>query len=237
MMRRRGFTLIELVVAMAILLVLIYMAFASFSFATAISRSNQDREAVLEDMSTVLDQITKELRQAATVNDNTLYYGVQYPAASSTRDITTVSTPNAPLSSTQYYLFGANDGDSSDDPGHPILSFYTVDDAGAKHRISYTLETPSDTLGNYRGLARQYWADVSYEPCQILYSNEIYDSSNGSWTGVADQPVTDQAITNLTVIRPSWSGKVIQIVIEAMVKDASGKSGKITRMAQITLRQ
>jgi len=51
--------------------------------------------------------------------------------------------------------------------------------------------------------------------------------------------VTEQVITNFTVIRPSWSDKVIQIVIEAMVKGPTGK-GKahtIRYIAQVTLRQ
>jgi hypothetical protein len=55
---------------------------------------------------------------------------------------------------------------------------------------------------------------------------------------VSSQPVTGQVITNFTVIRPSWSGKVVQIVLEAMVKNGTGSgSTTITRIAQISLRQ
>jgi type II secretory pathway pseudopilin PulG len=223
-------------VALAVLSILIYMAFASFSIASAVSTSNQNREAVLEDMSTVLDQLTKELRQTVTVNDGTGKYGVLYPAGGSTdfkRDITTIAAPTTPLAPNLYYTFGANSPDGMTSGDRPILTFYTVDVNGAKHRISYSLGVPS--IG---GIARQYWASQSYEPCQIIYSNETYSSITSTWTGVTRQPVTGQVITNFTVIRPSWSNKVIQIVLQAMVRNGSGGgSTTITRIAQISLRQ
>jgi len=249
-MKRRGYTLVELVVAMAILIVLIYMSFAAFSFVSALSRSNQGREAVLEDMSTVLDQVTKELRQTATVAVSSGVYlgadGVQYPLSGGTRDITAISSPDPPLSSTQYYSFGANNPDSANDVDHPILTFYVVDDAQVKHRISYTLGVPTDASGKYEGTAKQYWVSQGYEPCEVLYSNESWKDTNGNdqvdsgeeWaSGIHDLPIISQVITNFTVTRPSWSETVVQIVIEAMVRDASGKSVKITRMVQVTLRQ
>jgi len=52
-----------------------------------------------------------------------------------------------------------------------------------------------------------------------------------------NQPVTEQVITNFIVIRPKWSRSVIQIVIEAKIKDVSGSPSTVTRIAQITLRQ
>lgn len=229
MEQRKGFTLIELVVALAVLSILIYMAFASFSIASAISTSNQNREAVLEDMSTVLDQLTKELRQTVTVG-SFAKLGVQYPAAGGTRSVTDISTLSGP-----YYSFGANDpgadpGATSPTINNPILTFYVLDDTGVEHRISYSLGVPSSG-----GIARQYWASQSYEPCQIIYSNETYGTT---WTGVTRQPVTGQVITNFTVIRPAWSAKVIQIVLQAMVKNGTGSGATtITRIAQISLRQ
>jgi prepilin-type N-terminal cleavage/methylation domain-containing protein len=238
-MKRRGFTLIELLIAMVILFVLMYMSFMAFSFVNTLSKVNQSREAVLENISTVLDQVTKELRQTYTFNDGTGNFGVKYPTANSTRDIKDISTPTAPLSSAQYYLFGNFDTDPLDDANHPILSFYVVDDSNVEHRISYTLGVLSDGAGyeppHYKGVQKQYWADTSYEPCEIIYSNEKLVS--GSWMIITNQPITDQVITNFAVIRPSWSDKVVQIVIEAMVNDASGKPIKITRIAQVTLRQ
>jgi prepilin-type N-terminal cleavage/methylation domain-containing protein len=250
---RNGFTLIELVVAMAILFILIYMGFSAFSFTNTLAKANQNREAVLENVSTVLDQMTKELRQTFTAGPGK--FGVEFPAYSSSsdtlRDITTISTPTAPLASGQYYLFGTYDTESGDDALHPILRFYMMDDTGVKHRVSYTLVVPNDGSGfappHYKGIQREYWPDSSYEPCEILYSNETWEDSNhdgieqdSEWTkGIHNQPVTDQVITNFTVTRPLWSdkGKVIQIVIEAMMKDHSGKPVKITRIAQVTLRQ
>ncbi|MGC8722007.1 MAG: PulJ/GspJ family protein [Caldisericaceae bacterium] len=245
MTKRSGFTLIELVVAMAILFVLIYMSFSAFSFVNTLSKANQNREAVLENISTVLDQMTKEIRQTVTSDDGTGDFGVSLPSYSSSsdsvRNLSTVATPTAPLASNQYYLFGSYDTDVNDDPSNPILRFYIIDNdnPGTKHRISYTLAVPSDGSGfappHYRGLPRQYWADSSYEPCEILYSNETWNGS--AWVGVQKQPITDQVITNFTVIRPLWSSKVIQIVIEAMMKDSSGKAVTITRIAEVTLRQ
>lgn len=239
--RRSGFTLIELIVAMAILLVLIAMSFSAFSFVNTFSRARQDREAVLENVTIVLDQLTKELRQTITIEDNIAgagNYGVKFPAYSSSsdtvRDLTTISTPSPPLAANQYYLFGSDDTESGDDPSHPILQFFVLDETGAKHRISYTLGVPNNG-GNYTGKPKQYWADPAYEPCEVWYSNEKWNGS--SWTGVVNQPVTEQVITNFTVIRPKWSRSVIQIVIEAKIKDVSGSPSTVTRIAQITLRQ
>ena len=247
MMKRKGFTLIELVVAMAILFILIYMGFSAFSFTNTLARANQNREAVLENISTVLDQITKELRQTVTVDDGiggAGNYGVWYPSSpsgsDSIRKLTTISMPDPPLTSGQYYSFGSYDTQPGDDPLNPILRFYTEDSNGDKHRISYTLRVPGDGSGyvppHYKGTPRQYWNSDQYEPCEILYSNEKLVS--GSWTGTTNQPVTEQVITNFTVIRPSWSDKVIQVVIEAMVKEPSGNgTSKLTRIVQIALRQ
>jgi len=242
--QRKGFTLIELVVALAVLSILIYMAFASFSIVSAVSASNQNREAVLEDMSTVLDQLTKELRQTVTVG-SFLKLGVQYPASGGKRSVTDISptpNPNPP-----YYSFGKNDpGVTSPTTDNPILTFYVLDDTGVEHRISYSLGVPTDGLGlgsappHYTGIARQYWVSPNSEPCQIIYSNETYSSTTLKWTGVTNQPVTGQVITNFTVIQPAWSTKVavVQIVLQAMVKNGTGSgSTTITRIAQISLRQ
>ncbi|MCI4462583.1 MAG: prepilin-type N-terminal cleavage/methylation domain-containing protein [Caldisericum sp.] len=234
-MKRKGFTLIELVVSMALLFIFIYMGFSAFSFVNNISKANQNREAVIENVTTVLDQLTKELRQTLTSNDGSGQFGVSIPAYSSSsstvRDITNIVDPDPPLSSNQYYTFSNT----------PILRFYTLDDLGVKHRISYTLGVPTDGLGyippHYKGIPRQYWPDSRYEPCEILYSNETSSDNGTTWNGIQNQPITDQVITNFTIIRPSWSSHVIQIVIEAMVKDTSGRATKIIRVAQVTLRQ
>jgi len=235
-MKRKGFTLIELVVAMAILFVLIYMGFASFSFVNTLSKSNQNREAVLENISTVLDQLTKELRQCETVQAEAggTFDGVSLlkgdpkitsPPSSQTReckDVLTDPSKYGNLAPGETYIF--------DSTKPPILRFY-IDQDGTEHRICYTLGLPTGG-----GIKQEYWVDQHYQPCEILYSNEKFVS--GSWTGTTNQPVTEQVITNFTVIRPLWSSKVIQIVIEVMVKDPSGNGvSKITRIAQITLRQ
>jgi len=245
---RRGFTLIELVVAMAIFFILIYMAFASFTYILAFSQYNRQRANVQDNMQTVLDQITKEIRQTITedVGEPTGAFGVTYPVYDNSNDtvrnLATISTPDEPLSSSQYLQFGSSDTDADDDPLNPILQFYILDSSGVKHRISYTLGVPTDGNGysppHYEGIPKRYWPSKEYEPCEILYSNETWDSTTNTWTGIQDQPVTEQVITNFTVIRPAWSDKVIQVVIEGMVKSPT-RTGyeKIKLISQITMRQ
>jgi prepilin-type N-terminal cleavage/methylation domain-containing protein len=253
MMKRRGFTLIELMVAMAILLVLTSMAFRSFSIASALSTSNQNREAVLEDMTTVLDQLTKELRQTVTMNQKvtstgiTSSQGVDLPVPNSVgRGLTAILNGYSPqpghVQTGQHYLFGSADDTAASD-SRTILRFYTQGDDGGVYRISYTLGVP---FGG--GISQAYWPDRSYQPCEVWYTREKWTDAGGK-DGVIDvpgelspvvssQPVTGQVITNFTVIRPSWSGKVVQIVLEAMVKNGTGSgSTTITRIAQISLRQ
>jgi prepilin-type N-terminal cleavage/methylation domain-containing protein len=239
-MKRKGFTLIELVVAMAIFFILIYMAFASFSYILAFSNYNRERENVQENMSTIMDQIAKEIRQTYMEDDGSGEYGIAYPQAATIRSLKDIVSPDPPLNDDQYYNFKDSDPDDSD-PDSPILQFYIIDQNGTKHKISYTLGVPNDGHGyhppHYQGTPRRYWANTQYEPCEILYSNQTKDAS-GNWTGIADQPVTEQVITNFTVIRPSWSDKVVQIVIEAMVKAPTSKGyEKIRYINQITLRQ
>ena len=242
MPKRKGFTLIELVIAMVIFFILIYMAFASFNYILAFSQYNKQREDVQENISTVMDQITKELRQTITDPNNNNAPEIDYPSSDTIRNLKNISSPDEPLSPSVYLKFKDADTDSSDDPDNPILRFYIMDNNGNKHRISYTLGVPNDGSGysppHYKGTPRRYWPSEEYEPCEILYSNETWDSTTSTWTGIQDQPVTEQVITNFTVIRPAWSDKVVQIVIEAMVKSPS-RSGyeKIRYIGQITLRQ
>jgi prepilin-type N-terminal cleavage/methylation domain-containing protein len=238
MKNRKGFTLVELIVAMAILFILIYMSFAAFTYITAFSRSSTQREAVQENLSTVLDQVTKELRQTVNNAAEPDPKGITCPSSSGTRDILSVLSDTSPqpgsLGPNDYYIFDISKG--------PILMFYMYDsdNPNTKHRITYTLGVPNDGSGysppHYTGIAKNYWVSQSYEPCQILYSNETWNGS--AWVGVANQPITDQVITNFAAIRPAWSDKAVQIVIEAMVKTPTGiSSSKITLIAQVTLRQ
>jgi prepilin-type N-terminal cleavage/methylation domain-containing protein len=233
MMRRRGFTLIELVVAMAILLVLIYMGFAAFSFVGAMSKSQQSREAALESVSTVLDQMTKELRQSVTyTSSHAPFNGIVYPASSGTRDIASLLASTSPIPGDGLpYVFDSSKG--------PIVRFFTMGDDGI-YRISYTLGVPSGG-----GIAQRYWADPDWQPCEILYTREKWNDADSDWvvdsgeltTVVDNQSVSEQVISDLAIVRPSWSDKVIQVVVKTMVKDSSGRSTEITRITQVALRQ
>jgi len=111
-----------------------------------------------------------------------------------------------------------------------VLEFFTVDTSGtpAKHRIRYSLTAP--------GLAQQFWAASSYEPCEITYCNNKWNGS--SWSSEAPQPMTDQVVTGFTVTRPSWSPNVLQITIEAQVRGLSGTGYSTVRLiGLVTVRQ
>ena len=247
-MKRKGFTLIELVVAMAIFFILIYMAFASFTYILAFSQYNKERANVQDNLQTVLDQITKELRQTLStdIGTPTGAYGIDFPIFNSSsdtiRNLKNISMPDEPLGASDYLKFGSQDTQSEDTPNDPILRFYILDDNNVKHRISYTLGVPTDGSGyytpHYKGIPKRYWPSKKYEPCEILYSNETWDSTTSTWVGIQNQPVTEQVVTNLSVVRPQWSSKVIQIVIEGMVK-APTKTGyeKIRLISQVKLRE
>lgn len=233
---RKGFTLIELVVAMGVLLVIIYMSLAAFGYVGASSKAQQAREVSLENAGTVLDQITKELRQCVTKNRlGVAFYqgGITYPAISTIRDVSSIidSPPNAG-GGAPYNFNTTTKG--------PILQFFSLGDDGSIYRISYTLGVPSTGA-----IAQRYWADANWEPCQVLYTRELWTDSDNDGvpdstefvTKVSNQPITDQVVTNLTIVRPSWSGKVVQVIVRMMVRDASGKPTEIMRIAQVALRQ
>jgi prepilin-type N-terminal cleavage/methylation domain-containing protein len=231
----KGFTLIELVVAMGILMVIIYMSLAAFGYVGASSKAQQAREVSLENAGTVLDQITKELRQCVTKDSlGVAFYqgGITYPSTSTTRDVSSILGASSPSPGTGGdYVFDTSKG--------PILQFYTMGDDGNVYRISYTLGVPASGA-----IAQRYWADPNWQPCQVLYTRQLwsgsYDASNvpTGFTMVVDsQPITDQVVTNLTIIRPSWSSKVVQIIIRIRTKDPSGKPTEILRIEQVALRQ
>jgi len=231
-MKRKGFTLIELMVSMVIMLILLYIGLSSFSYINAYARYMQYNQNVLDNMDTLLSQIKKELMQASTKDDGTDFYGITYPSYNFNQDtargIQDLVNPY-PLDEThEYYTFVSNE---------PILQFYIFDDSGTKHRITYTLGVPTKN-GAYAGVPREYWLNKKFEPCEVLYSNETSSDGGHTWSGIQNQPVTEQVITNLIVIRPSYSDKVFQILVEAYIKDPFSKEGKrFARMIQVTLKQ
>jgi len=190
----------------------------------------------LENGGGALDQITKELRQCVTKNSQGVAFyqgGITYPSTATTRDVSSILNASSPAPGAGgLYVFDATKG--------PILQFFTLNDDGNIYRISYTLGVPSSGA-----IAQRYWADANWEPCQVLYTREQWSDTDNDGipdstefvTKVSNQPITDQVVTNLVVIRPAWSGKVIQVVVRMMVRDASGKPTEIMRIAQVALRQ
>ena len=253
--KREGFTLIELMVAMAITAVIIYVAFGALTYALGVARRGQNRSEVQGDLSAVIDQATKELRETTTQKDvvgGATCYGVTVPPAATgtpptgsdwdppvvrhLNDVLTALSPVPPLSGTQEYAFDANkrllefyiyDVDPSDPtPDTPSLPL-------VKHRIRYGLDIPASGA-----LARRYWPLAGYQPLQVTYSNDWYNTSTSSWVTSLPQPVTGQVVTDFTVIRPAGSRGAIQLLIEASVPSASGGGVSPIRMvAQVTLRQ
>lgn len=91
---QQGFTLVELVVAMAILSIVLAMAFGFFASATEHSADLQERNHLQGEVRLAVDQLVRELRQATFGADDP-------PLESIGPDALTVLTPD---SSTPYHL-------------------------------------------------------------------------------------------------------------------------------------
>ena len=252
---RSGFTLLELMVVMALIVIVTTMAFSGFRYMTAVMNKAVGVTRARENLSVVMDQLTKELREVTSVTTGTesneggirVNYGVTLPTWTSASDssgglgsvisspATTPASPNtlAPivpaLGSGQTYTFRAN---TNAQPNGIVLEFFTIDTSvtPAKHRIRYSLTAP--------GLAQQFWVASSYEPCEITYCNNTWNSATSSWSSETPQPMTDQVVTGFTVTRPSWSPNVLQITIEAQVRGLSGTGYSTVRLiGLVTVRQ
>jgi prepilin-type N-terminal cleavage/methylation domain-containing protein len=258
---RPGFTLIELMVVAALLVVLTMMAFSGFRYLTAVLNKTIAMTAARENLSVVMDQLTKELREATIFDDDLVSgrtndasrasHGVTLPPWTSTSDtsrglgsvITSPATapadpdtlaPIVPdLGQGETYVFGTSAGSP---PNGIVLEFFTEDTEGFKHRIRYSLTAPTTSAGVYYGLAQVFWGSSKAEPCEITYRNNTWTGS--SWTTETPQPMTDQVVTGFTVTRPLWSSNVLQITLEAQVPGL-GRTGYSTvrLVGLVTLRQ
>jgi prepilin-type N-terminal cleavage/methylation domain-containing protein len=261
---RPGFTLLELMVVVALLMIVTLMAFSGFRYMTAVMNKSTSTNGIRENLTVVMDQLTKELREVTTVTTDTttindgsrLNYGVTLPTQTSASDSSgglgsvisapatspaspTTLAPIAPaLAAGQTYTFRIN---INAQPNGIILEFFTIDSASVKHRIRYSLTAPR--IGSaYAGVSQQYWADSRYEPCQVTYCNNTWVSTDEGvtyhWTTEQPQPMTDQVVTGFTVTRPSWSPNVLQITLEAQVRSLSGTGYSTVRLVGLaTVRQ
>lgn len=253
---RSGFTLLELMVVLALIVIVTTMAFSGFRYMTAVMNKAMNVTKARENLSVVMDQLTKELREVTTdisgteSNDGSrVNYGVTLPVASTSADssrgipagtwdyntsaLTSLSPKPGALTAGQSYIFNTTVGNLSPNGNGIVLEFFTIDTTTtpAKHRIRYSLTAPSGS-----GLAQRFWALSSYEPCEITYCNNTWNGS--SWTTESPQPMTDQVVTGFTVTRPSWSSKVIQITLEAQVRSLSGTGYSTVRLVGlVTVRQ
>jgi prepilin-type N-terminal cleavage/methylation domain-containing protein len=260
---RSGFTLLELMVVCAVIVVVTTMAFSGFRYMTAVMNKAISVTKARENLTIVMDQLTKELREVTTVDDahnppnliatndgSRVDYGVTLPVASTSADSsrgipagtwdynTSVLTSSSPkpgaLTAGQSYVFNTTAGNLSPNGNGIVLEFFTIDTSAtpAKHRIRYGLTAPTN------GLAQGFWAVSSYEPCEITYCNNTWNSAISSWSSETPQPMTDQVVTGFTVTRPSWSAKVIQITLEAQVRSLSGTGYSTVRLVGlVTVRQ
>jgi prepilin-type N-terminal cleavage/methylation domain-containing protein len=244
---RSGFTLLELMVVVAVLVIVTTMASMGFRYLTAVMNKAIATTGARENLSVVMDQLTKELREVTSValgtesNDGSrANYGVTLPLTPTVAD-TSRGIPDV-LSSGNYgtlgsgvtYTFRTTVGNV---PNGIVLEFFTIDTSTTpkKHRIRYSVTAPS-VSGVYKGLAQGFWAQSTYEPCEITYCNNMWNGS--SWSGEAPQPMTDQVVTGFTVTRPSWSSSVLQITLEAQVRGLGGTGYNTVRLiGLVTVRQ
>jgi prepilin-type N-terminal cleavage/methylation domain-containing protein len=244
---RSGFTLLELMVVAAVLVILTMMAFMGFRYLTAVMNKAVATTGARENLTVVMDQLTKELREVTSVptgtesNDGSrANYSVTLPLTPSAAD-TSRGIPDV-LSSANYgtlgsgatYAFLTSVGNL---PNGIVLEFFTIDTSltPAKHRIRYSLTAPNAS-GVYKGLAQGFWALSTYEPCEITYCNNTWNGS--SWSSELPQPMTDQVVTGFTITRPSWSSNVLQITLEAQVRGLGGTGYNTVRLiGLVTVRQ
>jgi len=257
---RSGFTLLELMVVCAVIVIVTTMAFSGFRYMTAVMNKAISVTNARENLSIVMDQLTKELREVTTVTTGTevnesstrVNYGVTLPAVPSgsptTRSIADVVTSGnyGALGLGSTYTFGTSTGGAT--PNGIVLEFFTVDTSGipAKHRIRYSLTAP-EVGSTYAGIGQQFWGTSTSEPCEITYCNNTWvpagqtvgSTVGPSWTPETPQPMTDQVVTGFTVTRPAWSPNVVQITLEAQVRGLSGTTGYSTvrLIGLVTVRQ
>jgi len=212
--RRSGFTLLELMVVAALLVILTMMAFSGFRYLTAVLNRSIATTTARENLSMVMDQLTKELREVTSVTTGTesndggrVNYGVTLPTWASASDssgglgsvisspATTPASPNtlAPivpaLGSNQTYTFRTN---TDAQPNGIVLEFFTIDSSSTpkKHRIRYSLTAPKTSDGAYAGLAQPFWPRSTSEPfgtsepCEITYCNNTWDSTTPNFWSV-----------------------------------------------------
>jgi prepilin-type N-terminal cleavage/methylation domain-containing protein len=193
---RSGFTLLELMVVAAVLVIVTMMAFGGFRYLTAVMNKTVDVTKARENLTVVMDQLTKELREVTSVGTGTetndgspsrANCGVTLPVTPTTLDTTrgvadvlTVPANYGTLGSGATYAFLTSVGNL---PNGIVLEFFTIDTSltPKKHRIRYSVTAPKTSLGAYKGLAQQFWALSSYEPCEITYCNNTWNGS--SWSG------------------------------------------------------
>ena len=249
---RSGFTLLELMVVCAVIVIVTTMAFSGFRYMTAVMNKAISVTNARENLSIVMDQLTKELREVTTVTTGTevnesharVNYGVTLPAVPSgsdtTRSIADVLTSGnyGTLGLGSTYTFGTSTGGAT--PNGIVLEFFTVDTSGTptKHRIRYSLTAP-EVGSTYAGIGQQFWGTSTTEPCNITYCNNTWNSATSSWSSEAPQPMTDQVVTSFAVTRPAWSSNVVQITLEAQVRGLSGTTGYSTvrLIGLVTVRQ
>jgi len=91
--RRTGFTLIELVVAMAIFSIVLFSAMLALNMTFSVGLRNRRRSEAQEDISAALEQIARQLRQVNSAN-------LTVPAAASLNSIQSAGTGGAILTFT-----------------------------------------------------------------------------------------------------------------------------------------
>lgn len=187
-MNNRGFTLIEILVSIIILLVIFSLIFNALAYSFQISRLQQNYYETLDDLTIFIDQLSKELRQAYTI-----------------------SVPPHPT----------NNDTKSDFSNNILLEFNVKDEKGTIKKYSYAAGNP-----NKDGLR------------DITLSYSISNDNGNSFIPVINnQPLTNKVFKNVTVKRPFWSYKTIELSLEASLILPYNRNLNFQRLYLISLRQ
>ena len=144
----RGFTLVELLIAMAVGLVLLGAMYGVFSMHNKTFGTQEQIAEMQQNARAAMDMMTREIRMAGYDPIGSAGARIVSAASSSinfTLDITSTSNPGTP------------DGDTADPNEHITYSLYTVDGIQKLGRKSTASAGNQPVAEHVQSLAFQYW--------------------------------------------------------------------------------
>lgn len=126
MRARRGFTLIELVVAMALLLVFVGIAFGTMSNYVAARSANQQEMLLEQNFRTAMDRMRYDMAQAGSVSSGN-GDPIQLPLSNTVSDVLTFQAPSPSTATITYNIAAGTAAGTwrvvrtvSGQPGEPV---------------------------------------------------------------------------------------------------------------------